>query len=65
MISPQEAYPCILQIFLSEMLFELYLLTCETNLGRVDYSSLGDRILMEMLIEGFYEFAKKGEKRKI
>ena len=44
------------------MLFGIRLLTSDTDLGRVDYSSLSDQILMEMLVEGFNEDAMKGYK---
>ena len=38
--------------------FQLFL-TVEPSLGRVDYSSMSDQTLVEMLIEGVHDKKKK------
>ena len=37
----------------------IFLLCSDPNLGRVDYNSLSDQTLMELLIEGFDDKTKK------
>ena len=49
----------IFQYNCTQMIFGILLRTTEDGLGRVDYTSLSDQVLMEMLVEGFDENAKK------
>ena len=42
-------------IFISPMYIALFIQTADGHRGRVDFTSLSDQALMEMLVEGFSE----------